>query len=208
MPDRVVRRADSVVDLGGRVARQGMISGGLTQVLGRGISGDLTRVVHPVTGVVQAVVQVIGVVRAAVPVTGVVQVTSVVQVTGRAGTGARVRPMHSGAGVTRRGVTDPRHGAGERRRRRTGVVGTWTRTGRRRRRSTITAITSNRITTAATTSGASISSESGYRSPRCELVGRTVAARRCSATARRLLQNNAESGFRCSPRSGEAISDV
>src|ERR1700751_1599085 len=69
------------------------ISAGPTQVA-RSATSDVIRV--RVTGV-----------------TRVGQVTGVVRVTGMTATGARVRTMHSGAGATRRGVTDPRHGAGE-----------------------------------------------------------------------------------------------
>ena len=160
------------------------ICAGPTQVVRRGISGDPTRVVPPVTGVARVVRRVTGGARVARRVTGVVRMVG--RVTGVAPvTGASVRPMHSGAGVTRRGVTDPRHGAGERRRRRPGTGRSRTSTGRRRLQSTIGAITSNRYGTRATTGGASGSSESGYRSRPCEPVGRTVAARRRSATARR-----------------------
>ena len=143
-----------------------------TQVVRTGNSG-VTRVVRRVTGITLVVTGMTLVVTGmTLAVTGVA-----LAVTGVAVTGARVRAMHSGAGATRPGVTDPRHGAGDRRRRRSGTGDTSTRTGRRRSRSTITAITSNRIGTRATTSGDSISSESGYRCPPCELAGRTVAAR-------------------------------
>lgn len=148
-----------------------------TQVVRTGNS-VVTRVVRRVTGVARVVRRVIGVARVTgmtLVVTGVALVVR--RVTGVAMTGARVRVMHSGAGVTRPGVTDPRHGAGDRRRRRTGTGDTSTRTGRRRSRSTTTAITNNRIGTRATTSGGSISSESGYRCPACEPADRTVAAR-------------------------------
>jgi len=111
------------------------------QVVRRGISGDPTRVVRRVTGITRVVRRVTGITRVVRRVTGVARVvrrvtgmtrvgpvTGVTRVvggmTGVAVTGARVRPMHSGAGVTRHGVTDPRHGAGDRRRRRTGVGGT------------------------------------------------------------------------------------
>ena len=171
------------------------------QVVRRGISGDPTRVVRRVTGMTRVVGRVTGVARVVRRVTGMTRVGPVTGVTrvvggmtGVAVTGARVRPMHSGAGVTRHGVTDLRHGAGERRRRRTGAGGTWTGTDRRRRRSTITAITSSRIGTTGKTGGASGSSESGYRSRRCELAGRTVAARRRSATARRNLDSSVVRG--------------
>ena len=167
MPRLVGRRARSVdLDRGrqadhrtGRMARllavdpvgSRRICADPIQVVRRGISGDPTRVVRRVTGMTRVVSRVTGVARVVRRVTGMTRVGPVTGmtrvVTGVAVTGARVRPMHSGAGVTRHGVTDPRHGAGERRRRRTGAGGTWTRTGRRRRQSTITAITSNRIGT-------------------------------------------------------------
>jgi hypothetical protein len=186
----------------GQVARllavQPVISQGIcagpTRVVRRGISGDPTPVVRRVTGVARVVRRVTGVARVVRRVTGVARVvrrvTGVTPVVGRVTgvapvTGASVRPMHSGAGATRRGVTDLRHGAGERRRRRPGTGRSRTSTGSRRRQSTIGAITSNRYGTRVITGGASGSSESGYRSRRCEPVGRTVAARRRSATARR-----------------------
>ena len=190
MPRLVGRRARSVdLDRGrqvdhrtGRMARplavdpvgSRRICADPIPVVRRGISGDPTRVVRRVTGVARVVRRVTGVARVVRRVTGMTRVGPVTGVvggmTGVAVTGARVRPMHSGAGVTRHGVTDLRLGAGERRRRRTGAGGTSTGTVRRRRRSTITAITSSRIGTTGKTGGASGSSESGYRSRRCELM--------------------------------------
>ena len=173
MPRLVGRRARSV-DRGRQVDhRTGQMARlqAVHPVISRGISAGPTQVVPPVTGVARVVSPVTGVARVVSPVTRVVRmvgrVTGVVRMVGRVTgvapvTGASVRPMHSGVGVTRRGVTDPRHGAGERRRRRPGTGHSRTSTGRRRRQSTIGAITSNRYGTRVTTSGASGSSESGF----------------------------------------------
>ncbi len=73
----------------------------------------------------------------------------------------------TGADVSRarRGVTTFRLGAGARRHRRCGMDRCLPPGARRLRRSTTSVTTSNRYGTPATTSGASISSESGFRSP-------------------------------------------
>ena len=75
-----------------------------------------------------------------------------------------------------RGATDCRHGAGARRRRRFGMGRCLRRGGRRLRRSTTSASTSNRCGTPATTSGASISSEFGFHYRFDRQPGETAAS--------------------------------
>ena len=82
----------------------------------------------------------------------------------------------AGDSTAPRGATDCRHGAGARRRRRFGMGRCLRRGGRRLRRSTTSASTSNRCGTPATTSGVSISSGSGFHYRSDRRPGETAAS--------------------------------
>ena len=92
----------------------------------------------------------------------------------------------AGDSTAPRGVTGCRRGAGARRRRRYGMGRCLRRGGRRLRRSTTSASTSNRCGTPATTSGVSISSGSGFHYRSDRQPGETAASDNPGAVVERV----------------------